>query len=211
MKRCFTKNNIITAPWWMYDGKNFINQATNKAEKELPYPILAKSFYGSRNKGNSIFYNEIELDKFIKSHDFRRYIFEKYMSYKLEYRLHCTQESCFLAFRKAVKKDTEDSKRWFKNSANCVWLREDNNEFMKPSNWEHIQTEAVRAIQAVGLDIGAVDLRVQGPTDKDGKSRKEPAFFIIETNSAPSLAEMGVKAYLEQIPQILTKKHKCNE
>ena len=46
---------------------------------------------------------------------------------------------------------------------------------------------------AVGLDICAVDVKVQ--TSK----YKNPKFIILETNSAPALGEIGVQLYLEQL------------
>jgi D-alanine-D-alanine ligase-like ATP-grasp enzyme len=58
--------------------------------------------------------------------------------------------------------------------------------FNKPKNWKDIIVNVKQAMDAVGLDIGAVDIR----TKKDGD------FIILETNSAPGLAEIGIAMYL---------------
>ena len=38
--------------------------------------------------------------------------------------------------------------------------------------------ECVKALKAVGLDFGAIDLRVQSAKDSDGELREEPKFIV---------------------------------
>ena len=61
-------------------------------------------------------------------------------------------------------------------------------------------------IQAVGLDIGAIDVRVQNEVTAKGKKRNEPDFIILETNSAPSFGEITTQKYLNEIPKVILKK-----
>jgi glutathione synthase/RimK-type ligase-like ATP-grasp enzyme len=66
---------------------------------------------------------------------------------------------------------------------------EDNPLFCKPNNWDNIVAACINAKNAVGLDIAAIDVKVQ--------SKDNPNFIILETNSAPALGEIGVNKYKE--------------
>ena len=48
-----------------------------------------------------------------------------------------------------------DDERFVRNDKNCVWILESNPMFDKPSNWQEIVDESVKALHAVGLDVGA--------------------------------------------------------
>jgi D-alanine-D-alanine ligase-like ATP-grasp enzyme len=137
----------------------------------------------------------------MKSKDLSGYIFEEYYNYAREYRLHVTKDGNFLSWRKLRKNDAKE--RWYFNSDNCVWAGEDNPLFDKPVNWEEIQQHAIKACVAVGLDICAVDVRVQSSKNEDGIKRKTCDFIILETNSAPSLGEKGSEIYYNQILKLI--------
>ncbi len=85
---------------------------------------------------------------------------------------------------------------------------EGNEKFDKPVNWENIESECVKALKSVQLDIGACDVRVQSSLKKSGNVRLNPNFMIIEINSAPSFGEFTLQKYKEIIPQILNQKYK---
>lgn len=214
MKKCFDKLNVRTAVWFIYDKnkKKFIrtDEAGNEIEcniKELPYPIIAKSHFGSRGKGNTKLDNHEELFKFVSEHNINNYIFEVFHNYYREYRLHVTKDGCFYTCRKMLKYNTPDERKWFRNDANCTWFVENNPQFDKPSNWNEIVEESVKALKAVGLDFGAVDVRVQGSTDDKGRRRIRPDFIIIEINSAPSFGKITEKKYFEILPKLLVEKY----
>jgi hypothetical protein len=137
----------------------------------------------------------------MKGKDLSNYIFEKYYNYAREYRLHVTKDENFLSWRKLRKSDAKD--RWYFNSDNCVWISEDNPSFDKPVNWEEIQKHAILACKSVGLDICAVDIRVQSSLDDDSGKRKNCDFIILETNSAPSLGKIGTESYYKQILKLI--------
>ena len=105
-----------------------------------------------------------------------------------------------------LRETTPQNERWYRNDSNCNWIVEDNPLFDKPTNWQAIMDECVKALNAVGLDIGACDVKVQSAKKKDGTARQNPDYFVIEINSAPSLKERGLQKYLVQIPQILRRK-----
>lgn len=212
MKRCFHSLGVKTAKWWVYD-RGFVEHEDGKRAEvsSLPYPVVAKSFYGSRGKGNTKIDNAEQMQEFLRNHQANRYIYEVFHNYAREYRLHMNKWGCFYTCRKMMKKDTPDEKKWFRNDQNCVWVREDSDSglFDKPANWEHIVNECAKALQSVGLDFGAVDLRVQSATESGGK-RSNPDFIVIEINSAPSFGDVTAEKYIEMLPKLLKDKYRCN-
>lgn len=211
MKECFTLSGVKSADWFLIDEKGiFIKQELeNKTVisiNELPYPIVAKNIWGSRGTGNHLLHSAEELIIFCKAKDTNNYIFEKFYNYNREYRLHITEEGCFYTCRKMLKKEIEEKDRWYKNDSNSVWILEDNETFDKPTNWNEIVAECVKALEAVELDIGSFDVRVQSSTNKKGKARKEIDYIIIESNSASSFGLITTEKYLEMVPRLARKK-----
>lgn len=196
MKELFINNEVLTAQPAIilnkYEDIKEVEEAIIDIFDngvDILYPLIAKKYNSS--KGNNIFYieNDKDLENFLLGHekDFADYIIEKYYSYNREYRLHVTNEGCFYTCRKMLKKNAEV--RWHRHENNCVWVVEDNPLFDKPSNWESIVDTCIKAKNAVGLDICAVDVKVQS------SKYKEPKFIILETNSAPALGDIGIEKY----------------
>lgn len=211
MKTKFVENKISTADWWTYNDL-FIFENNEDAKKsnieELPYPIIVKNIYGSRGQGNYKIDSKELLEQWIKDHQNKigNYIFEKFYNYNREYRLHVTSEGCFYTCRKMLKKETPQEKRWYRNDDNCNWILEENELFDKPNNWNKIEKECIKSLNAVGLDIGAVDLRIQSNVDKNGNKRDNPDFIIVEINSAPSFGDITLEKYIKELPKIILNK-----
>jgi len=182
MKQCFDDAEIAHSKWKPANDFNL---------GDLEYPILAKNRLSYQGRGMVKIDNQEQYEAFKRSHNLDAYILERYYNYAREYRLHCTQEECFLTWRKLRRHDAEE--RWFFNSHNCNWVGENHRLFNKPRNWEEIIKASINAIKAVGLDIGAVDCRVAA----DGK------FIILEVNSAPALGAQGLQCYQNQIKQLI--------
>jgi D-alanine-D-alanine ligase-like ATP-grasp enzyme len=214
MKECFTQAGVKTADWWtIYESNgecHFTNQYSDKGTnckfEDLPYPIIVKHIYGSRGSGNHKIDSIEQFKNWIQGKDIKNYICEKFYNFSREYRLHITQNGCFYTCRKMLKADTVEANRWFRNDSNCVWYTSDNPGFDKPTNWNVIEQECIKALKSVGLDIGGFDLRVQSTKDKDGNTRQNPDFLVIESNSACSFAEITAKKYIEILPSLLTQK-----
>lgn len=202
MKRCFREDGVKTADW--IESQNIAEIQTWATER---FPIVGKQIFGSRGRGNTLIQNAAELTTYLASRatSLSSYIFEKYYNYVREYRLHVNADGCFYTCRKMIKEATPKEQRWFRNDSNCVWIIEDNELFDRPSNWEAIVAECVKALNSCGLDFGACDLRVQS-SKVEGKVRKDPEFIVVEINSAPSFGEGTTTRYAEMIPALLTKK-----
>tara|TARA_R110000822_G_scaffold73853_11_gene177621 strand:+ start:3517 stop:4380 length:864 start_codon:yes stop_codon:yes gene_type:complete len=211
MKLCFKEANVQTADWWNFNKEGALkgpDGRINYKVEELPFPIIAKSFFGSRNKGNTKLDSIEEYHKWADGKDTRKYVFEKFYNYAREYRLHVTADGCFYTCRKMLKQDTPDKDKWYRNDEHCVWIREENDLFDKPVNWDKVVKESVKALNAVGLDIGAVDLKIQSAKTKKGNIKKDPHFIVIEINSAPSFGDVTTEKYVAQLPIVLNNKYK---
>lgn len=172
MKNCFIEADVNTA--------NFISGEIgleNIIDWVSKYPIVGKHRNGSRGNGNYKFDSENELVKWAASKNLSRYIFEDFVNYTREYRLHVTIDGCFYACRKMKRRDAPEN--WQRHSNNCVWILEENELFNKPTTWSTIVEHCVRALQVVGLTVGAFDVMVA----KDGR------FVLLEVNSAPSFGD----------------------
>ena len=214
MKKCFDTGDVCTPSWFTYDESYLIPESFyNEVEdihvdlENLPYPIISKHIFGSRGTGNRKHDTAESLSDWLHGKTLSNYIFERFHNYVREYRLHVSEDGCFYTCRKMLKRDTPEEARWYRNDDHCVWILEDNESFDKPSNWVDIVEHSVRALKSVGLDVGAVDVKVQSATKQDGEVRETPEFIIIEINSAPSFGELTAQKYIEVLPTLLTNKH----
>lgn len=176
----------------------------------IEYPIVAKSLHGSRGDGNTLLKTEEELRNWMRGKTLSNYIFEKFYNYTREYRLHVSKNGCFYTCRKMLKEDTAKNDRWRRHDDNCVWILEENSAFDKPRNWNAIVADCVKAAQAVGLDICAIDLKCQSTKDSKGRVRENPEWIVLETNSAPSMGEVTQQKYLIEIPKLLKDKYESS-
>lgn len=214
MKECFLKENIPQSNWFVNHGsKEYVtglhDNMTIWAFKKLSYPLVAKRVFGFKGHGMVLINNQEELEKFLKSKsktELEGYYFEEFKNFSREYRLHCTQSECFMTWRKLRKSDSKE--RWFFNSTNCNWVGENHPLFDKPNNWNKIVEDCCKAIKAVGLDIGCVDLRIQSAKTSDGNTRKNPEYIVIETNSSPALGDRGIELYRQKITELINNKIK---
>lgn len=208
MKNKFSADNVATALWSAGVNIDTIvaDMKAKMDEGKEPFPLVSKHRFGSRGTGNKIHNTVEELKAWAEGKDLTKYIFEKYYNYVREYRLHVTEEGCFYTCRKMLKRDVPEDARWFRNDQNCVWIMEENPAFDKPVNWDAIVADSVKALKAVGLDFGAVDLRVQSASNKDGDRRENPKFIVVEINSAPSFGDVTAEKYIEELPKIIKRK-----
>jgi glutathione synthase/RimK-type ligase-like ATP-grasp enzyme len=211
MKKCFQKNNVKTADWVIPNTEQDIQEFTKKFKEETKY--IVKSEFGSRGMGLLLFENKDELIKWFNTpfNSFRKnkysnYLVERYYPYSREYRLHVTKDGCFYTCRKMLKEDSTE--RWYRNDSNSVWIIETNEMFQKPLNWKEIESQCVNALNSVGLDVGACDVRVQSARNSDGALRaaEKTDFIICEINSAPGLGEIGLEKYKTAIHNIIKNK-----
>lgn len=211
MKQKFTEAGVKTAKWWkLRDSAAYPFGNTLEGEdlfleyQGLPFPLVAKSHFGSRGVGNTKFNTKEEFENWLINKNLNNYIFEEFVKMTREYRLHITKFGCFYTCRKLVRSDAPEN-TWQKHDDVCNWVLEENPSFKKPKNWDAIVADCIKAKDALGLDICAFDVGVQGA--KDGIERENPEWVIFESCSAPSFGEVTGKKYIEILPKLLIDKY----
>ena len=164
----------------------------------IKYPIVAKSIGGSQGRGNFKLDTVEQLFTWLDQHvnNLSNFIFEQFYTFSKEYRLHVTSEGCFYTCRKMLKRDTPEELRWQRHDDNSVWILEENEQFAKPNNWRQIEEACVKALTATGLTIGACDVKMQTKLDN-------PEFIVLEINSAPSMGDITLVKYREQLERLV--------
>lgn len=217
MKRKFTEASVKTAKWCEYGKIDFINDNgilfdRENEEVDIPFPFVAKSHFGSKGRGNTLIKSQEELTSWTIGKNLSNYIFEKFVNYSLEYRLHISKNGCFYACRKALKQDTPQELRWRRHDDTCVWLLESNPDFKKPNTWNEIIEHCVKALHSIGADILSFDVKVQNSMSPDGEIRPYQDFILLECNSASSMdngsGEISICAqkYIEELTKLLIQK-----
>ena len=209
MKQKFEEAHVKTAIW-----TTFSNLESLRGWASEKFPIVAKAHYGSKGKGNTLIKTAQELDEWLKTHSPSNYIYEKFINYGYEFRLHVTKQGCFYACRKALKADVPEDQKWRRHDDICVWFLEENENFNKPNSWEDIIDDCVSALNSIGADILSFDVKVQTPTNKDGEYRDYQDYILLECNSASSMDngtdELSVcaKKYIQEIRKVIIEKSK---
>ena len=213
MKQKFTEAGVKTAEWRKgslltlpYTTNEYIAFMSEDVDgyNQINYPIVAKSHFGSRGIGNTKFNTKEELEAWLPNKNLSNYIFEQFVKMTREYRLHITKFGCFYTCRKLVKSDAPED-TWQKHDDVCNWVLEENPSFKKPKNWDAIVADCIKAKDALGLDICAFDVGVQGA--KDGIERENPEWVIFESCSAPSFGNITGQKYIEILPKLLIDKY----
>lgn len=214
MKKMFDSSEVQHAKWWTIkndNGLKYANKSDSTEENidlsDLNYPIVAKCIYGSRGNGNYLLKTQEELESWMRTKTLSRYIFEKFYSYSREYRLHISKNGCFYTCRKVLKNDAPQNERWRRHDDICNWILEENPLFDKPVNWDDIVSDCVKALNKIGADILAFDVKVQSARKPNGNRRESPKYILLESNSAPSHGEITREKYLEEIPKLLIQKY----
>jgi len=197
MKACFQRLSIPQAEHLS------MSEALEKELEMTDFPYVGKAVVGFKGHGMRLLNNSEELRNFIHSNNSGFFI-EKFYNYAREYRLHVAKDiGVFMSWRKLRTADTTE--RWFFNSTNSNWISPEHELFDRPSCWKKMEKAAIDALESTGLDIGAVDIRVQS------NSKKDPKFIVCEINSAPALGEQGVQIYRNTIKQLINlKKHEIS-
>lgn len=203
---CYFRNGMLSSPQWTedIDFQDYVNV--------VEFPIVAKAHFGSKGKGNTLLRTKEDLDQWVIGKKLSHYIFEKFMNYAHEFRLHVTEDGCFYACRKALKQGVPDSEKWRRHDDICVWFLEESEHFHKPNSWNNIEEDCIKALKAIGADILSFDVKVQSPRDAQGNLRSFQEFILIECNSASSMdngsGELSIcaKKYIEEIPKIINRK-----
>lgn len=194
MKELFDELSVKSAKW----------TTLIESEEWNIFPSIIKHKNSCKGEGIYLILAQSDLNDFRANHrNLQDYIIEVFASNMTkEYRLHVTKDGCFYTCRKMLKADAED--RWHRHDTNSVWIMEENPLFEKPKNWDDVVNECVKALNAVGLTIGACDVKIQ--SEKGRREDFVPDFIVLEINSAPSFGEVTSAKYREELPKIINDK-----
>lgn len=197
MKRRFNQWNVPSAEWMTIEEA--IRCLDDEEGVDLQFPWIIKHNHSSRGEGIYLMHDMDEFEEWLQDPNHRRnHIVEHYYTYVREYRLHVDKFGCFCANRKMLREDAEV--RWHRHHSNSNWIREDNELFDRPTNWDEIVAAAQKARRSLGLDICSVDVKVQS------SRRRNPLFFILETNSGSALGEQTTPLYIAELTRIAEEK-----
>jgi len=211
MKECFRRAGVKTASMFNASTLNDLLINASDLTENWKDRLVAKAHYGSKGHGNTLIQNAEQLTEWARDKNLNNYIFEKYMPYGHEFRLHVTSEGCFYTCRKALKADVPEDQKWRRHNDICVWLLETNEAFHKPNSWNDIVNDCVRALNAIGADLLSFDVKVQTPTT-NGIARPYQDYILLECNSASSMdngteeLSQCAQKYIEEIPKIIARK-----
>lgn len=191
MKEKFIQAGVKTAEYFVLE-RNFNPRKVNRYFHEFG-TIIAKHKHSSKGNGIYLLNNYKEFKEWVTDKNVTDYVLEKYYKYNKEYRLHISKNGCFYTCRKMLKRDAED--RWHRHDSNSVWILEENPSFDKPQNWNQIVADCQKALNALGLDVAAFDVKCQTNTTT-------PDWIILESNSAPALGDVGIQKYTEEINRL---------
>lgn len=197
MRQALEENNIPIAEGICTSSKEDLEEFLEKHGT-----IICKHIHSSKGRGIYLLRSTEELLEWMENHPLENYVFERYYTYSREYRIHVTKYGYFYACRKMLKNDADI--RWHRHNDNCVWITENNELFDRPVNWDEIVESCTDALKAIGLDIAAFDIKVQN------SKHKNPKYIILESNSAPSLGEIGLEKYKEVLTKLIYEEELCN-
>lgn len=118
-------------------------------------------------------------------------LYTKYIPKSEEYRVHVFKDEAFFTQRKARKAEVPDEQvNWkVRNLEGGFIFAHQNVEVAK-----ECQEAAVKAVKALGLDFGAVDIIW---------NKKQNKYYVLEVNTAPGLQGTTLERYSEQFKKEL--------
>lgn len=144
---------------------------------DLEYPILGRDINHTRGQDINLILQE--RDDYLTSNDF----YVEYVPTEFEYRMHVMDGEVFCVHEKRLRND-EENHPYIRNYE-TGWVFCDPRETPPPSS------VAVEAVDALGLDFGAVDV-IRG---EDGDH------YVLEVNTAPSCDEPNLERWGDVLAQ----------
>ena len=145
----------------------------SRTVEDLSYPILVRST--NHREGQDINLILQERDDYLTSNDF----YTQYIPVQMEYRVHVAFGNILKLYEKRLRSES-DNHPVIRNSGT-------GNVFLNPRDPvpEEVRDESLRALRALGLEYGAVDV-ILGENDE---------VYVLEVNTAPSLDEANIQRY----------------
>lgn len=181
MKKVFDKLNIHHSKWINSTNKQLIVNFFDKYKM-----LIAK--HKRSSQGKDIYYIDTleKLQELLNTVDLKDFVFEEYNFFPSEYRMHVDRDyGCFYACKKILKEDADVE--WHKHANNSVFVRVKEDTIL-PDCWNSIIEDCQKICQDMNMNILCFDILCCNDS-----------FIIVETNSAPALADFGLTYYANHI------------
>lgn len=176
----FTTDNGVATDWLPDEPK------TNAKGVKIPVVVCRQKLTGHSGEGIVLAYCKADI--------VNAPLYTKYVPKKSEFRIHIMGSSVLDEQRKARRKDVPDENvNWFVRNLDggFTYMREDIDVPLC------VRNEARKAIAAIGLDFGAVDIIFN--------EQKNEA-YVLEVNTAPGLTGTTLEKYVAAIPKMYERK-----
>lgn len=161
--------------------------------KQTPaLPLVVKRKAHSRGKGMSLINSQYELDAIKYRFDLDRYYWEQFIVFDREFRVHCSRHSGEIFATEKVRRRAATGPNWIRNLESCRYKA----KFIRPPGWETLLEECKSLLNALGLDLGGLDI---------GYNVAQAKFYIIECNSACGMEDNTRAAYTKELNAICGK------
>lgn len=182
MKEIFKENDIPSPDF----APN--TEEGRKYFQEKGYNVVFKKRYHRGGIGMEL----VPLNQINKFEDqmYKGGILERRLNVKREWRIHtCPKLNLTFSVEKRKRLDKLDEP--IRNINNCIFKA----DFEIPENWNVALEMATKAVDVMGLDVGAVDLVWTGKN-----------YYVIETNSGPGMGDQTSKWYADTLAKLIEYK-----
>lgn len=186
MKQRFSENNIPTLPSIRISS---IQEALTLYQT-IEFPCVVKPISRSGGIGTMLINNIDELARNLDIINNQAYI-EPLFNTTSEYRIHVSSNNGVFFSVKKIKRNKRDLFITRQNHTNT-------REFVRPRLWNAIEDACVRALSAIGLDLGAFDVGYN--------SEGNHSFVIHEVNTAPELLTNTREAYCNELTEMINRR-----
>jgi len=164
------------------------------------YPLIIRKDRHRAGIGFNIVNNDIEALKIIKGMNEGEYYMSEIYPKTEEYRVHCGSGKALLVKRKPEPND-KSIVAWNFHQNELPWTT------IERKNYDHEMVSlALRAVDAVGLDFGAVDVMSHPIKGYNG-----PKHVVVEINTAPSYTPYLIEKYGAYFDLLFSTKDKFDK
>lgn len=159
-------------------------------ESETDFPVIGRS---RKHRAGDNFYLCENEDDVIRAKEKGAVYFSKVYPKKDEYRIHVGSGRVLLM---SIKEGDKSQLIWNKAKSNFNFRHLRRSVWLEDETLRDMARKAKKALKAIGLDFGAVDMMAGG-------GRGQKPFVISEINTAPNLSPLAISKYVKYFKEQL--------
>lgn len=149
---------------------------------ESQFPLVARTSRHSQGSGFYLCHNEYDVER---AKRLGATYFSQFYPKQNEYRVHIGSGKCLLM---SVKEGDKSAYVWNKRKSNFTFRHLRRSVWLEDDHLRNMVRASKKAVAALGLDFGAVDVLADAEGDY-------PPFVVSEVNTSPALSPLAVKKY----------------